>query len=80
MRSGGVQGRSEGVIGGQGRSREVREVRVGQERSGKCRRGQQGLGGMAGEVVQSVGGQEISGESNTGQWTSRGSREVQDVV
>ena len=41
MRSGGVQGRSEGFIGGQGRSRKIREVRVGQERLEECRRGQE---------------------------------------
>ena len=39
--SGGVQGRSEGFNRGHWRSGEVREVRVGQERSEECRRGQE---------------------------------------
>ena len=37
----GVQGRSEGFIGGHWMSGEVREVRVGQDRSGKCKRGKE---------------------------------------
>ena len=59
VRSGGVQGRSEGFIGGHWRSGEVIDVRVGQERSGKCRRvqGIQGSQGMSGEVMESMGGQ-----------------------
>ena len=44
MRSGGVQGRSEGFNRGHWRSGEVREVRVGQERSEECRRGQESPG------------------------------------
>ena len=62
VRSGGVQGRSEGFIGGHWRSGELIDVRVGQERSGKCRRvqgvqGIQGSQGMSGEVMESMGGQ-----------------------
>ena len=61
VRSGGVQGRSEGFIWGHWRSGEVREVRVGQEGSGECRKGQENRSSEVREcqgrkVMESMGG------------------------
>ena len=61
MRSGGVQGRSEGFIGGHWSSGEDREVRVGQERSGECKRGQESPG-KSGDVRGGYGIYGRSGE------------------
>ena len=75
VRSGGVQWRSEGFLGGHWSSGEVREVRVGQKRSGECMSGQE-IQWKSGDVREGYELYGRSGEFRGVKWRSMDIRRV----